>query len=98
MFYTDILASRRNGTLYTGMTDDLVRRMVEHKAKTFRGFTAKYEVALLVWFEDHPDRDSAFRRERQIKEWRRLWKIGLIELMNPNWRDLSLELDQLITG
>jgi len=62
MFYTYILASRRNGTLYTGMTDDLIRRMVEHKGKTFRGFVARYEVTHLVWFEEHPDRQLAFRR------------------------------------
>jgi putative endonuclease len=98
MFYTYILASRRNGTLYTGMTDDLIRRMEEHKGKAFSGFTAKHEVTHLVWFEEHPDRQLAFRRERQIKEWQRLWKIGLIERTNPNWRDLTGELDQLITG
>lgn len=98
MFYTYILASQRNGTLYVGMTDDLIRRMVEHKAKTMRGFAAKYGANRLVWFEDHPERQLAFRRERQIKEWRRLWKIGLIERSNPNWRDLTGQLEQLITG
>ena len=98
MFYTYILASQRNGTLYIGMTDDLIRRMVEHKGKTFRGFTARYEVTHLVWFEVHPDRQLAFRRERQIKEWRRLWKIGLTERVNPNWRGLTDDLEQLITG
>jgi putative endonuclease len=97
MFYTYILASQRNGTLYVGMTDDLPRRMEEHKVKAFAGFTAKYGVASLVWFEVHPDRERAFRRERQIKEWRRLWKIGLIERMNPNWSDLTPELEWLIT-
>jgi len=97
MFYTYILASRRNGTLYTGMTDDLVRRMEEHREKAIRGFTAKYGVTQLVWFEQHPDRMSAFRRERQIKEWQRLWKIGLIERMNPNWLDLTGELARLVT-
>jgi putative endonuclease len=98
MFYTYILASRRNGTLYTGMTDDLIRRMVEHKGKTFSGFAAMHHVNRLVWFEDHPERHLAFRRERQLKEWHRLWKIGLIERTNPNWRDLTDELEQLITG
>jgi putative endonuclease len=72
MFYVYILASQRNGTLYVGMTDDLVRRMEEHKGKACKGFTAKYGVAQLVRFEDHPTRDAAFRRERQIKEWKRL--------------------------
>jgi putative endonuclease len=98
MFYTYILASQRNGTLYAGMTDDLIRRMVEHRGNTFDGFTARYGVFQLVWFEEHPDRQLAFRRERQIKERRRLWKIGLIERMNPNWRDLTDELERLITG
>ena len=96
-YYTYILASRRNGTLYVGMTDDIVRRMEEHMARALCGFTAKYGVNQLVWFEDHPDRERAFRRERQIKEWRRLWKIGLIERVNPNWRDLTGELERLIT-
>jgi putative endonuclease len=70
--------------------------MEEHKGKAFRGFTTKYGVAQLVWFEVHPTRDAAFRRERQIKEWKRLWKIGLIERMNPNWRDLTNELVWLL--
>jgi putative endonuclease len=96
MFYTYIVASQRNGTLYIGMTDDLVRRMEEHKGEALPGFTSKYGVKQLVWFESHPDRPAAFRRERQIKEWRRLWKIGLIERMNPNWRDLTDELDRLL--
>jgi len=96
MFYTYILASQRNGTLYTGITGDLVRRMEEHREKAVRGFTANYGVIQLVWFEEHPDRMSAFRRERQIKEWRRLWKIGLIERMNPNWRDLTDDLARLL--
>ncbi|HEX4096867.1 MAG TPA: GIY-YIG nuclease family protein [Caulobacteraceae bacterium] len=96
MFYTYILASRRNGTLYTGTTGDLIRRMEEHKDKSAGGFTAKYNVTLLVWFESYPDQHAAFRRERQIKEWRRLWKIGLIERMNPIWRDLTDDLVWLI--
>src|ERR1700692_4019691 len=96
MFYTYILASQRNGTLYIGMTDDLVRRMEEHKGEALPGFTAKYGVKQLVWFESHPDRSAAFQRERRIKKRRRLWKIGLIERMNPNWRDLTDELDRLL--
>jgi putative endonuclease len=71
--------------------------MEEHREKALGGFTAKYGVTLLVWFEQHPDRESAFRRERRIKEWNRLWKIGLIERMNPHWRDLSNELVWRIT-
>jgi putative endonuclease len=98
VFYVYILASRRNGTLYVGMTDDLVRRMEEHKDKAFRGFTAKYDVTRLVWFEAYATRDAAFLLERRIKEWQRLWKIGLIERMNPNWRDLTGELETLLAG
>ena len=96
MFYVYILASRRNGTIYTGSTDDLRVRVEQHKAKKFSGFTAKYGVDQLVWFESHPSRDQAFRRERQIKEWRRLWKLQLIEARNPNWLDLFDDLDRLL--
>ena len=88
-FYVYIVASKRNGTLYIGSTDDISRRMIEHKAKTFGGFTAKYGVDKLVWFEEHETRDSAFQRERKLKVWRRAWKIALIERSNPEWRDLS---------
>jgi len=88
-FYVYILASKRNGTLYTGSTDDISRRMIEHKAKTLCGFTSKYDVDQLVWFEEHETRDSAFQRERKLKVWRRAWKIALIERSNPGWRDLS---------
>jgi putative endonuclease len=96
VFYVYILASRRNGTLYTGSTDDLRVRVEQHKAKKFSGFTAKYDVNQLVWFESHPSRDQAFRRERQIKEWRRLWKLQLIEARNPNWLDMFDDLDRLL--
>ncbi|HEX7760500.1 MAG TPA: GIY-YIG nuclease family protein [Caulobacteraceae bacterium] len=94
MFYTYLLASGLNGTLYAGSTEDLITRVQFHKDKHFPGFTAKYGVDKLVWYELHPSRDQAFRRERQIKEWRRLWKIHLIERDNPNWLDLSLDLEQ----
>ena len=87
-FYTYILAGRRNGTLYTGSTDDLLKRVVEHREKLRGGFTAKYDVSRLVWYEHHGTRAEAFRRERQIKEWRREWKLDLIERMNPAWDDL----------
>ncbi|WP_286952596.1 MULTISPECIES: GIY-YIG nuclease family protein [Brevundimonas] len=87
-FYTYILAGRRNGTLYTGSTDDLLKRVVEHREKLRGGFTARYDVSRLVWYEHHGTRDEAFRRERQIKEWRREWKLDLIERMNPAWDDL----------
>jgi putative endonuclease len=89
-FYVYITASRRNGTLYIGMTDDLGRRMWEHETGAFPGFTKKYGVKTLVWFEVHETRESAFRRERQIKKWNRKWKLELIENQNPQWHDLVL--------
>ena len=88
MFYTYIVASGRNGTLYTGSTDDLISRVVQHREKRFAGFTAKHGVSLLVWYEPHETRSGAFRRERQIKEWKRIWKLELIEKTNPAWNDL----------
>ena len=87
-FSVYIVASGRNGTIYTGMTDDLARRVWEHKTRAMRGFTAKYGCDMLVWFEAHETRESAFRRERRIKEWRRSWKVLLIEAANPAWADL----------
>jgi putative endonuclease len=84
------------GTIYCGSTDELLTRVAHHKAKRFSGFTAKYGVDRLVWFESHPSRDQAFLRERRIKEWRRLWKIQLIEARNPNWLDLFPDLDRLL--
>jgi len=87
-FFTYILASRRNGTLYTGSTDDLVKRIAEHRDKLRAGFTRKYSVTLLVWYEIHETREAAFRRERQIKEWKRVWKLEVIERKNPAWADL----------
>jgi putative endonuclease len=96
VFYTYILASRRNGTLYTGHTDNLSRRVFEHKEHIRKGFTAKYGVHTLVWFEAFELRANAFRRERQIKEWRRVWKLRLIEEKNPDWRDLYDDLNNLL--
>ena len=87
-FYVYILASKRNGTLYVGMTDDLVQRVWMHKEEVLPGFTKEYGVKMLVWDEVHDSRESAFARERQIKKWNRAWKIELIEKMNPGWRDL----------
>ena len=87
-FYVYILASKRNGTLYIGMTDDLARRIWEHRTEAVPGFTRKYGVKILVWYEPHETRESAFTRERQLKKWKRAWKLRLIERMNPNWRDL----------
>jgi putative endonuclease len=87
-FFTYILASRRNGTLYTGSTDQLIKRVNEHRSGRFGGFTGRYGVTVLVWFERHDSRHSAFARERQIKEWKRIWKLELIERSNPGWVDL----------
>jgi putative endonuclease len=88
MFFVYLLASKPHGTLYVGMTDDLIRRIWEHKMKFVPGFTAKYGVDRLVWFEAHQTREAAWRRERQIKERKRAWKIELIERDNPHWIDL----------
>ena len=91
-FYVYILASRRNGTLYVGMTDDLIRRVWEHRIGTVPGFTRKYGVKMLVWYEQHETREMAFQRERQIKRWNRAWKLQLIERFNPTWKDLAVDL------
>src|SRR6185312_6862719 len=87
-FYVYIVASQRNGTIYTGSTDNLCKRIWQHKTKAAPGFTSKYGCDRLVWFETFATRPAAFRRERQIKEWRRNWKLMLIEEENPMWRDL----------
>ncbi len=91
-FYTYILASGRNGTLYVGSTESIVVRTSQHKQKLTQGFTTKYGVDLLVWYEVHESRAVAFERERQIKKWNRVWKLGLIEKSNPEWRDLFDDL------
>jgi putative endonuclease len=87
-FYVYILASRRNGTLYIGMTDDLSRRVWQHKTGELPGFTRRYGIKILVWYDVFETRDAAFLRERQMKEWRRAWKLELIEASNPHWADL----------
>jgi putative endonuclease len=84
-----ILASQRNGTLYTGVTSDLVGRLHKHRASTFRGFTSEYGVKPLVWFEFHSTMESAIQREKRIKKWYRKWKLELLEAENPEWRDLA---------
>jgi len=91
-FYVYILASQRNGTLYIGHTDSISRRTWEHREGGVAGFTAKYGVKQLVHYEAFETRDAAFRRERAMKKWRRLWKIELIERFNPAWRDLFEDL------
>ena len=87
-----ILASSTNGTLYTGVTSDLIKRVYQHKKHVIAGFTSRYRVHRQVWCECHASMDSAIRRERVIKTWRRGWKIRLIETSNPQWRDVYPEL------
>ena len=87
-FFVYMMASKLYGTIYTGMSSELVQRIYQHKNGTFDGFTKQYNVNRLVWYEAHDNAESAIRRERQIKEWKRDWKIKLIEDENPTWRDL----------
>jgi putative endonuclease len=91
-YYVYLLAGGKNGTLYLGVTRDLVRRIYEHKQKAVPGFTASYGVDRLVWFECYDDPVTAIEREKEIKKWRRAWKISLIEKENPDWRDLYSEV------
>ena len=93
-FYVYILASSRNGTLYTGSTDDIRRRVWEHREKIRAGFTAKYQVDKLVWYEALNTREEARLRENRIKKWNRAWKLRLIEEMNPEWIDLYETLNE----
>jgi putative endonuclease len=90
-YYVYILASQRNGTLYVGVTSDLVKRTWEHKEDVVRGFTSKYEIHLLAWYEIHESIEAAITREKQLKKWNRAWKLRLIEKTNPAWKDLYLE-------
>jgi putative endonuclease len=92
-FFVYILASKRNGTLYVGVTNNLARRMSEHKGKLVPGFTRKYGVDLLVYFEAFDSVLEARAREHSMKRWRRAWKIKLIEASNPNWDDLTTRLN-----
>ena len=87
-----ILASRRNGTLYVGVTSNPPQRLWQHRDGVVDGFTKRYGVKTLVWFELHETMEAAIKREKQIKEWRRAWKLRLIEEKNPDWRDLSDEI------
>jgi putative endonuclease len=88
-FFVYMLASQKHGTLYIGVTNDLIRRTYQHKSKTVRGFTKRYDVHKLVYFEIFDDPLSAIAREKQLKKWHREWKIQLIEEKNPEWVDLS---------
>jgi putative endonuclease len=87
-YYVYMLASQRNGTLYVGVTSDLSRRVWEHKEGLTPGFTSRYGVVRLVWYEDYPDISDAIMREKRLKRWRRAWKLRLIEETNPQWLDL----------
>ena len=91
-FYVYILASKRNGTLYTGVTSNLIKRIWQHKNELLEGFSKKYKVKNLVYYEVHNNVGSALTREKQIKKWRRAWKLRLIEEKNPEWKDLYKEI------
>ena len=83
-----VLASKRNGTLYVGVTSDLIKRVWEHKNNVVKGFTERYSVHQIVWYELHETMESAIRKEKMLKNWKRVWKLELIERSNPNWHDL----------
>ncbi|EKD73113.1 MAG: hypothetical protein ACD_45C00459G0001 [uncultured bacterium] len=87
-YYIYIMASKRNGTLYTGITSDLIKRVYQHKTEEIPGFTSKYKVNQLVYYEIHTDIREAIKREKNIQAWKRTWKLRLIEEKNPNWNDL----------
>jgi putative endonuclease len=91
-YYVYILASDRNGTLYVGVTNDLARRVYEHRNDLIEGFTKRYGVHRLVWFEVHGDINEAILREKRVKKWNRSWKLRAIEAMNPDWIDLTEQL------
>ena len=87
-----IMASKRNGTLYVGVTSNLLQRVAQHRLGTLGGFSAKYGTKTLVWFEPHGTMEHAILREKRIKKWNRAWKLRLIEEANPAWRDLAVDL------
>ena len=90
-YYVYILASQKNGTLYIGVTSNLSRRTLEHKHKLLKGFTKKYDTNMLVYYEEFQTSYDAIKREKQLKKWKRLWKLNLIEKVNPTWKDLYIE-------
>ncbi|HLD60754.1 MAG TPA: GIY-YIG nuclease family protein [Patescibacteria group bacterium] len=94
-YFIYILASQRNGTLYIGVTNDLIRRIYEHKQKLVEGFTKDHSVDRLVYYEEYSDVRDAISREKQLKKWNRKWKLNVIERVNPEWRDLYNELNPL---
>ena len=87
-----MLTNKPNGVIYVGVTNDIIRRVYEHKNHLAKGFTATYNLDKLVWFEQTEDINSAIAREKQLKNWKRQWKIDLIEKQNPNWKDLYLDI------
>jgi putative endonuclease len=87
-FYVYILCSKRNGTLYTGVTSNLIKRVYEHKNNLVEGFTRKYNIHQLIWYEIYETAETAINKEKQIKKWKRKWKLELIEENNPEWVDL----------
>jgi len=95
-FYVYLLASKRNGTLYLGVTSNLRKRLEEHRSGAVPGFTRTYAVHQLVWFEIHESFEHARQREKTLKKWKRAWKVALIEESNRDWRDLSDTLDPML--
>jgi putative endonuclease len=91
-YYVYILASRRDGAIYVGVTSDLVRRVYEHRSKAVPGFTSRFNITRFVWFEVYDDPLSAIAREKELKKWRRAWKTDLIVKANPDWNDLYEEI------
>jgi putative endonuclease len=91
-FFVYIMTNKRNGTLYVGMTNDLRRRCEEHRSGCVEGFTRRFSVHYLAWYEIHPTFESAVHREKRLKKWDRQWKLEMIEETNPNWRDLAFAL------
>ena len=87
-YYVYILASRKDGATYVGVTNDLIRRVYEHRQKSVPGFSSKYNITRLVWFEVYDDPTNAITREKELKKWKRSWKLQLIEAQNPQWDDL----------
>jgi putative endonuclease len=87
-YYVYLLASRKDGALYLGVTNDLIRRVFQHRSKAVPGFSSRYNITQLVWFEIYDDPISAISREKEIKKWRRAWKVALIVQENPDWKDL----------
>jgi putative endonuclease len=91
-YFVYMLASRQGGTLYVGVTSDLIRRVAEHRGGAIPGFTERYGVKRLGWYEAHDSIEAAIRREKRLKKWPRAWKVALIETANPQWQDLWAEI------